>query len=125
MSPPVTVLAVLAGKPSGDPPTPIPKKGTRYVAWSGDKNSMLIRRRPSAATLVAIVFTLVIGTSDGSCCRVVAVGRGAPDPVSSVEVTATDGSSVTIAWPALRDRNVAGMGCMWTARGWGRRRRSR
>ena len=48
--------------------------------------------------------------SDGSCCRFVPVGRGAPDAVSSVEVTATDGSSVTIAWPASRDNDVAGYG---------------
>ncbi len=37
-------------------------------------------------------------------------GRGAPDAVSSVEVTATDSSSVTIAWPASRDNDVVGYG---------------
>ena len=48
--------------------------------------------------------------SDGSCRRFGAAGRGAPDAVSSVEVTATDGSSVTIAWPASRDTDVVGYG---------------
>ena len=67
---------------------------------------MLIRRRPSAATFVAIVTTLVIGSQTG-----LAAGcPGSPDAVSSVEVTATDGSSVTIAWPALRDNDVVGYG---------------
>ena len=68
---------------------------------------MLIRRRPSAATFVAIVTTLVIGSQTGLAAG---VSRGAPDAVSSVEVTATDGSSVTIAWPPLRDTSVAGYG---------------
>jgi chitodextrinase len=69
---------------------------------------MLIRRRPSAATLVAIIITLVIGSQTGLAAGSSRSDRDAPDPVRSVEVTATDGSSVTIAWPALRDRNVAG-----------------
>ena len=73
---------------------------------AGDMTSMLIRRRPSAATFVAIVTTLVIGSQTG----LAAGGRGAPDAVSSVEVTATDGSSVTIAWPPSRERDVARYG---------------
>ena len=50
-------------------------EGSRGAA--GDKNSMLIRRRPSAATLVAIVATLVIGSQ-----TVLPPGgrRGAPEP---------------------------------------------
>ncbi len=70
---------------------------------------MRIRRRPSAATLVAIVTTLVIGSQTGLAAGSQG-GRGAPDAVSSVEVTATDSSSVTIAWPALRDNDVVGYG---------------
>ena len=85
-----------------------PHWGTRSGGVAGDKNSMLICRRPSAATLVAIVATLAIGSQTG-----LAAGSSAgsvPMPVSSVEVTATDGSSVTIAWPASRDTDVAGYG---------------
>jgi chitodextrinase len=78
------------------------------VAWRATRNSMLVRRRPSAATLVAIVVTLVIGTQTGLAAGSSQSGRGAPDPVRSVEVTATDGSSVTIAWPPSRDRDVVG-----------------
>ncbi len=37
-------------------------------------------------------------------------GRGAPDAVGPVEVTATDGASVTIAWPPSRERDVVGYG---------------
>ena len=75
---------------------------------SGDKNSMRIRRRPSAATFVAIVTTLAIGSQVSLAAGSSQSGRGAPDAVSSVEVTAADSSSVTIAWPALRDNDVAG-----------------
>ena len=75
---------------------------------SGDKNSMRIRRRPSAATFVAIVTTLAIGSQVSLAAGSSQSGRGAPDAVSSVEVTAADSSSVTIAWPALRDNDVTG-----------------
>jgi chitodextrinase len=68
---------------------------------------MLIRRRPSAATFVAIVFTLLVATQTGLASSAQG-GRGAPDLVSSVEVTATDSSSVTVAWPPSRDNSVAG-----------------
>ena len=44
--------------------------------------------------------------ADWSCLQRRA--RGAPDPVSSVEVTATDSSSVTVAWPPSRDNSVTG-----------------
>ena len=60
---------------------------------AGDKNCMLIRRRPSAATLVAIIMTLVIGTQTGFAAGSSRSDRDAPDPVRSVEVTATDGAS--------------------------------
>ena len=77
---------------------------------TGDKNNMLIRRRPSAATLVAIVTTLAIGSQASFAAGSSQSGRGAPDAVSSVEVTATDRSSVTIAWPPSRDTDVVGYG---------------
>ena len=78
------------------------------MALAGDKYSMLIRRRPSAATLVAIVTTLAIGSQTGFAAGSSQSGRGAPDAVSSVEVTATDSSSVTFAWPASRETDVVG-----------------
>ena len=71
---------------------------------------MSLRRRPSAATLMAIVSTLAIGSQASFAAGSSQSSRGAPDAVSSVEVTATDGSSVTIAWPASRDNDVAGYG---------------
>ena len=86
--------------------TPQWGEGSRGV--SGDKNSMRIRRRPSAATFVAIVTTLAIGSQVSLAAGSSQSGRGAPDAVSSVEVTAADSSSVTIAWPALRDNDVTG-----------------
>ncbi len=69
---------------------------------------MSIRRRPTAATLVAIVTTLAIGSQTGLAAGSSQSGRSAPDPVSSVDVSATDSSSVTITWPASRDNDVAG-----------------
>src|SRR6187551_2149688 len=68
---------------------------------------MSIRRRPSAATFVAIVSTLLLATQTGLASSAQG-GRGAPDPVSSLEVTATAGSSVTIAWSPSRDNSVTG-----------------
>ncbi len=77
---------------------------------AGDKNSMLIRRRPSVATLVAFVATLVLGSQTGLAAG--SSQKGAcSEAVGSVEVTATDGSSVTIAWPPSRDSDsVVGYG---------------
>ena len=60
---------------------------------------MSIRRRPSVATVVAVVVTLVLGSQTGFA----AGSSQAPQAVASVEVTATDGSSVTIAWPPSRN----------------------
>ena len=48
---------------------------------------------------------LLIGTPDGSCR--VAAAEERPIAVSSVEVTATDGSSVTVAWPPSRDNGTS------------------
>ncbi len=59
---------------------------------------MLIRRRPSVATLVAVLSRLCWGVRP-VLPRSRARWPGAPQAVGSVEVTATDGSSVTIAWP--------------------------
>src|SRR4029079_654971 len=76
---------------------------------SGDNNSMLIRRRPSVATLVAVLVTLAIGTQSGLAAGSSRQDRVAPDPIPAVEVTATDGSSVTLAWPpSSRDDRVVG-----------------
>ena len=81
--------------------------GHGSVACWATRCSMHIRRRPSAATFVAIVATLLIGTQTGLAAGAHA-DRGAPDPVSSLEVTAADSSSVTIAWPPSRDNDVSG-----------------
>jgi len=69
---------------------------------------MFTRRRPSAATLVAIVTTFAIGAQTSFAAGSAQQGPGAPDPVSALEVTATDATSVTIAWQAVRDRDVTG-----------------
>ena len=91
----------------------------------GDKNSMLIRRHPSVATLVAVLVTLALGSQVGLAARSAQSDRRAPEAVRSVEVTATDGSSVTIAWPPSRDNDVVRYGDLCrTALGLGRRRRS-
>ena len=88
----------------------IPQKGGRSCSREATTTSMSLRRRPSAATLMAIVSTLAIGSQASFAAGSSQSSRGAPDAVSSVEVTATDGSSVTIAWPASRDNDVAGYG---------------
>src|SRR5262245_20455034 len=74
------------------------------------RSGMRLRRRPSAATFVAFAVTLVIGTQTGFAAGLSQSGRGVPDAVGSVEVTATDRSSVTIAWPVVRDNDVVGYG---------------
>ncbi len=88
----------------------IPQKGGGRCSREATTTSMSLRRRPSAATLMAIVSTLAIGSQASFAAGSSQSSRGAPDAVSSVEVTATDGSSVTIAWPASRDNDVAGYG---------------
>src|ERR1044072_1654592 len=62
---------------------------------------MFICRRPSVATFVAVVVTLVFGSQVG----LAGSSDRAPAPVVSVEVLATDGSSVTVGWPASRSRD--------------------
>jgi chitodextrinase len=67
--------------------------------------------RPSAATLVALVVTLAIGTQASLAASSSKKDRLDPRAVSSVEVTAADASSVTIEWPPSRfDWKVAGYG---------------
>ncbi len=86
-----------------------PQWGDKVSGMSGDNNSMLIRRRPSVATVVAVLATLAIGTQSGLAAGSSRQDRVAPDPIPAVEVTATDGSSVTIAWPpSSRDDRVVG-----------------
>ena len=70
---------------------------------------MTIRRRPSVATVVAVIVTLALGTQTGLAARSSHKGRDL-QPVTSIEVTATDASSVTISWPPVRDRDVVGYG---------------
>ena len=66
--------------------------------------------RPSAATLVAIVVTLVVG-SQASFAASSGERDSAPPAVSEVEVAAADASSVTVVWPPSRDNwKVAGYG---------------
>ena len=66
--------------------------------------------RPSVATFVALVVTLVIGSQTGLAASSGAPGS-APPAVSAVEVTAADASSVTVVWPPSRDNwKVAGYG---------------
>ena len=77
---------------------------------SGDKYCMTIRRRPSVATFVAVLVTLAVGSQTGLAAGSSQSGR-APQAVDSVEVTATDGSSVTIGWPPSRNSDsVVGYG---------------
>ena len=67
--------------------------------------------RPSAATLVAIVVTLAIGTQTALAAAVQHEGPLRSARVSSLEVTAADASSVTIEWPPSRfEWKVAGYG---------------
>ena len=80
-----------------------PRWGDKVRGGAGDKNKMLIRRRPSIATLVAVLLTLALGSQTGSAAQ---NENGSPEAVRSVEVTATDGSSVTIAWPPSREMLV-------------------
>jgi chitodextrinase len=65
--------------------------------------------RPSAATLVAIVLTLVIGTQASFAASSSKNDRFDPRAVSALEVTAADASSVTLEWPPSRfEWRVAG-----------------
>ena len=66
--------------------------------------------RPSVATFVALVVTLVIGSQASLAASSGAPGS-APPAVSEVEVAAADASSVTVVWPPSRDNwKVAGYG---------------
>ena len=66
---------------------------------------MPIISRPSAATLVAIVVTLVIGSQTTFAASSNSKDRIDPHAVPAVEVSAADGSSVTIEWPPSRDNS--------------------
>ena len=97
-------------------PTRMGGKAGRAV---GDKTGMLTRR-PSAATLVAIIVTLAIGTqasltAQAAPSRTTSSTRSrdyrAPLPVRVVGVTDADASSVAVAWSRSRDNvGVAGYG---------------
>src|SRR5262245_24417432 len=67
--------------------------------------------RPSAATLVALVVVLVIGSQTSFAASSSTQGQVAPAAVSTVEVSAADASSVTVEWPPSGDSwKVAGYG---------------
>jgi chitodextrinase len=67
--------------------------------------------RPSAATLVAIVVTLVIGSQTSFAASSNGKDRVGPAAVAAVEVSAADASSVTIEWPPSRENGgVVGYG---------------
>src|SRR5262245_29084630 len=67
--------------------------------------------RPSAATLVAIIVTLAIGTQASLAASSSKNDRWDPRAVDSVEVTAADASTVTLEWPPNRFQwRVAGYG---------------
>ena len=67
--------------------------------------------RPSAATLVAIVVTLAIGTQATLAASSSTKDRSDPRAITSLEVTAADASSVTVEWPPSRfEWKVAGYG---------------
>ena len=97
-------------------PTRMGGKAGRAV---GDKTGMLTRR-PSAATLVAIIVTLAIGTqasltAQAAPSQTTSSTRSrdyrAPLPVRVVGVTDADASSVAVAWSRSRDNvGVAGYG---------------
>ena len=66
-------------------------------------------RRPSAATVIALLVTLAIGTQTS----VAASSRDrSPDPISAIQVAGADGTSVTLSWSSRRrdERDVAGYG---------------
>ena len=92
----------------------VPGDAGQYPQW-GDKVPWRVRRQEQHAYTPPPISRHSCGDryhardrKSGRVLPQVRPGRGAPDAVSSVEVTATDGSSVTIAWPALRDNDVAG-----------------
>ena len=97
-------------------PTRMGGKAGRAV---GDKTGMLTRR-PSAATLVAIIVTLAIGTqasitAQAAPSRTTSSTRSsdyrAPQRVRVVGVTDAETSSVAVAWSRSRDNvGVAGYG---------------
>ena len=82
--------------------------GTRFVACQATRTACLFAAAHQSRRLSLFVVTLVLGSQTGSCRR---FEPGAPQAVDSVEVTATDGSSVTIAWPPSRNSDsVVGYG---------------
>ena len=73
---------------------------------SGDKKGMLIRRRPSVATFVAVLFTLVVGTQTGLAASSSQEDHNAPEAVESVDLVDTDSTSITISWPPSPDNDA-------------------
>jgi chitodextrinase len=75
------------------------------------RRSMPLWRRPPAATLVAVLAVVAIGSQASFAASSSPKDQGAPAAVSEVEVSAADASSVTIEWPPSRDSwMVAGYG---------------
>jgi chitodextrinase len=75
------------------------------------RRSMPLWRRPPAATLVAVLAVVAIGSQASFAASASPKDQGAPAAVSEVEVSAADASSVTIEWPPSRDSwMVAGYG---------------
>ena len=77
------------------------------------------KRRPSTATLVALLMTLAIGTQAGVAAEaaprasqpVLRTDTTSPRRVRLVDVTAADASNVTVAWSRSRDNvGVEGYG---------------
>ena len=73
---------------------------------------MLSSRRPSAATVVAVLVTLVVGSQTGLAAHLTQNDHKDPQAlkaVRSIDVVAADESSVTIDWPPSQDNhNVVG-----------------
>ena len=85
-----------------------PPRGGQRHGPRGDRQDMSIRR-PSAATVIALLVTLAIGTQTG----VAASSRDrSPDPISAIQVAGADGTSVTLSWSSRRrdERDLAGYG---------------
>ena len=111
------VSASPAGGWPGHSDLDIPRTGDKSRGLRGDYSTMLNRRRPSAATLVAILFTLAIGTQTSLAAQAAPQRTSTysrkdtspPQPVRTIDVTAAHATDVAVQWSRSRD-NVAVLG---------------
>ena len=122
------VLIELGGRAPGHPATDTPTTNTPNGGkgrWRGRRQEQHADSPPPVSShLVAVLATLALGSQVGLAAQSSQNDRKLRRLVGSVEVTATDGSSVTIAWEPSRDNEASpGTGSMSTAPGLGRRHR--